>query len=52
MYCSIKRTVAKNSKMSLLNVPYIGKKGDKTFLRTVSINHTYVLLQKISKCPY
>ena len=39
MYCSIKRTVAKNSKMSLLNVPYIGKK----VLRTVSINHTYAV---------
>ena len=26
--------------MSLLNVPYIGKKCDKTFLRTVSIKRT------------
>ena len=26
--------------MSLLNVPYIGEKNDKTFLRTVSIKRT------------
>ena len=34
--------------MSLLNVPYIGKKVDKTFLRTVSIQCTVAKIFKIS----
>ena len=48
MYSSIKRTVAKNSKMSLLNVPYISKKSNKTFLSTVSIKHTVAKKIKMS----